>query len=493
MNILKTKIYLLLLFVNGLNAQTFDFFSSDDGLDSRFGDSVSIFEDWAVVGASLEDTTTTTDTGAVYLFHKSNQWQQQIKLTGQFDGEKFGDFVLIQESKLFIGATGGSAGFVPSVYIYTLIEDMWVFEQRITVPENTQDSNFGKAIAYENQTLFIGAPEQTSSKIKSGVVYIYQKPVDIWEVQGVIQASDAEEDDKFGYAIDVKQDWMVIGAYNKPTNLDRGRAYVYNKIGTQWFEHQQLAANSFNRDRFGYSVAIDERQILIGAPAFIDLTEEERLGKAYLYRLDQTQSNWSEHQQLSALSLFPSFFGWSVKLNDNIAYVSSVLENGSFGNSRSSVYTFFESAGLFSFQQKIFDGNPVLNQLYGHSIAVWDDQFIVGSPGGANGDENNGGAFIYQQNYQLKVSINGLVDAADLLLVGEKNQGVAFYVSFDTSTVVSGDFVRGDEFNFYIAEQPMSPNQRCEADQYEGAFFNDNITITVTCEDIDTIYKSAFE
>ena len=62
-------------------------FANDAEAGDELGNSCDVYGEYAVVGASKEDTNGVSDAGSVYVYHRSgNTWTQQAKLTAS-DGE----------------------------------------------------------------------------------------------------------------------------------------------------------------------------------------------------------------------------------------------------------------------------------------------------------------------------------------------------------------------------------------------------------------------
>ncbi len=471
-----------------------DFFSSQDSVNARFGHSVTMVGDWLAISA-VQDSEQGDDSGAVYLYENQGGWQFQLKLLGSHENENFGDFVLLKDGFLFVGATGSAQGSIQtgSVYIYKLINDIWVEVDHIFDPFASDGADFGVSLAYEDGTLYVGASAQNQAGVNSGVVHLYNLKNGDWSYGQLIQAADAEEGDHFGHSIAVEGDWLVIGAKQKVTFLDEGRVYVYKNDAGTWTEHQQLFALSNNRKDFGRSVDIDGQHILVGAPSFIDFSGESRVGKAYVYKLNDNQSIWMEQQQLSASSLFPSFFGWTVKLNANKLLVGTVLESNSFGNPSSSVYVFFERFGLHEYQEKLYDPMLQLNQSFSSSIATFDEYILIGAPNTEINESVYGAAYLYQHNYRLNINIKGLVASDQFLQLEEASSLASVYVPSDMEFSIGSDFVKGDSYDLVVVNQPESPIQLCLFNQSSGTFSNNHVYIDLNCMDTDTVFKNTFE
>lgn len=106
--------------------------ASDGKTDDRFGMSVAVVGNTAVVGAGLDDSSVYQDQGSAYVFVREGQtWSQQAKLVADDGGKgyRFGTTVSISGDKVLIGAHDSPAGGTISgaAYVYELeprIEDL---------------------------------------------------------------------------------------------------------------------------------------------------------------------------------------------------------------------------------------------------------------------------------------------------------------------------------------------------------------------------------
>ena len=79
-----------------------------------------------------------------------------------------------------------------------------------------------------------------------------------------ITASDAASNDYFGYAVAIGSNKIVVGAYQDDDNGgNSGSVYVYDLDGTN--ETKITASDGANNDRFGYAVAIGSNKIVVSA------------------------------------------------------------------------------------------------------------------------------------------------------------------------------------------------------------------------------------
>ena len=190
----------------------------------------------------------------------------------------FGHSVAVDGDTVLIGASGRDSG-KGAVYAFTKPETDggWVSTStaaKLTAETRGDDDYFGRSVAIDGDTIVVGADEAENtvdgSQVKTGSAYVFTKPGTGWATDtetAKLTASDSAATDKFGYAVALDGDIVVVGAYGNDSS--RGSAYVFTKPGTGWangIETAQLtASDAADNDRFGSSVAIDDDTVVIGA------------------------------------------------------------------------------------------------------------------------------------------------------------------------------------------------------------------------------------
>lgn len=137
-------------------------------------------------------------------------------------------------------------------------------------------------------------------------------------------ASDGAANDKFGFAIDLQGDTLLIGAphhYSPPDGL--GSVYVFERDATgSWNEIDRLfASDGVVPNEFGHSIALHGDTFIAGAP-FVEDESGAFMGKAYVFVRDANGA-WNEVQTLQPEGITGGdFFGMSVALDGGTAVLS---------------------------------------------------------------------------------------------------------------------------------------------------------------------------
>ena len=133
---------------------------------------------------------------------------------------------------------------------------------------------FGTSVSVDGGIAVVGAPFTdvlTPQRTNVGTAYVYARDssdvIDDWSKDATLTASDGLANDRFGTAVAVDGDTIVVGAAGDNTN--RGSAYVFVKPMGNWATDTETAKltapGAANDDAFGFTVAVAGDFIVVGA------------------------------------------------------------------------------------------------------------------------------------------------------------------------------------------------------------------------------------
>ena len=255
----------------------------------RFGYSVAISGDTALVGAYGDDTGEETEQGAAYIFVRSGTaWQEHQRLTASDgeDGDRFGYSVAVSADTAIIGAywdeVGGGHRY-GSAYIFVRSGTSWAEQQKLTASDGGIDAEFGEHVDISGETVIVGAGHQihsTTEKENQSSAYIFVRSGTVWTEQQRLVTSDGWQGSLSGCAVAISGEVAIVGATfaGACVNGCPGVAYLFVRTGTTWIEHEKLtASDGAPYNKFGASVAIEGITAIIGAPDTADA------GAAYVF------------------------------------------------------------------------------------------------------------------------------------------------------------------------------------------------------------------
>ncbi len=363
--------------------------ASDRGLNDEFGYAVSLSGDYAVIGARWEDQdasggSTMFNSGSAYVFERNSggTWVevQKIVTSDRAISDEFGSTVSISGDYLIIGAedededVSGSGTLTSAGSAYIFERDgggVWNEVQKIVASDREFQDKFGHAVGISGDYAIIGAEEEDhdaaggAALSEAGSAYIFERNSGgIWiEVQKIV-AGDREANDEFGKSIAISGTYAIIGAAFEDHDetggafmSNAGSAYVFERDGAGvWNEAQKIVASDrATQDDFGWSVAIDGDQLVVGA----NLEDENESGGATMtdagsaYVFKRTAGSWTEVSKIvSSDRDVDDLFANSVGISGNYVIAGTRWEDhdvggGAFMDRAGSAY-FFEGASCES-------------------------------------------------------------------------------------------------------------------------------------------------
>ena len=210
--------------------------ASDGAAYSFLGGSVSVSGDVAVVGAYGDDDFGSNSGSAyVYRFNPGLPgWVEEQKLLAS-DGAvlaRFGISVSVSDDVALVGADFGD-GLVSdsgSAFVYRFNGAAWVQEQKLTASDGAAVDQFGRSVSVSGDVAVVGASgDDDDVRFSSGSAYAYRFNGSSWVQEQKLLASDGATGDFFGAHVSISGDVAVVGAYGDDENGGvSGSAYVFS-------------------------------------------------------------------------------------------------------------------------------------------------------------------------------------------------------------------------------------------------------------------------
>ncbi|NES24942.1 MAG: hypothetical protein F6K41_40050, partial [Symploca sp. SIO3E6] len=260
-----------------------------------FGQSVAISGEVAIIGTPYTDTPGQSDAGAAYIFElEGKTWQQQQKLqpTDLQRSDRFGRSVAISGEVAIVGANLADAPGQPdagAAYIFQLKEGTWQQQQKLQPTDLQRSDRFGISVAISEEVAIVGANlADASGKPDAGAAYIFELEGGTWKQQK-LQPADLQRDDSFGISVAISGEVAIVGAFQAdapaPSTVSVGAAYIFQLEGGTW-KQQKLQPTDLQRsDRFGRSVAISGEVAFVGA-LNTDAPSQPDAGAAYIFQAE---------------------------------------------------------------------------------------------------------------------------------------------------------------------------------------------------------------
>ena len=375
-------------------AVNFKLETCDQASLDRFGFSVAISGDTAVVGA-IGDDDGGSDSGSAYIFKRSisDEWILVKKIRSS-DGETddwFGYSVAISGDTIVVGAWGDDDNDdrSGSVYVYERDEggsNNWGQVKKILASDGGFLSSFGNSVGMSGDTIAVGSRWDYNGGT-TGSAYIYERDEggnNNWGEVKKIVALDAEDFDVFGASVAISGDTVVVGAnWNDDNGKDSGSAYVYgrnNGGNNNWGQIRKiLPSDGTVADSFGASVAISGNTVVVGA--YKDDDNGGSSGSAYVFRRNSGgNNNWGQVKKiLPSDGTAGDWFGASVAVSGDTVAVGAWLDDDN-GTESGSVYTFERNNGgnnNWGESNKILAPDGTAGDNFGSAIAKEGNTIVV--------------------------------------------------------------------------------------------------------------------
>lgn len=361
-----------------------------------FGYSVSIDGQYAVVGAVGEND----HSGAAYVFVRDGDtWTQQARLVAgdREAGDNFGYSVSIRGNTVLVGAMGDSDNGpnTGSAYVFVRDDGAWTQQAKLTAGDGAQGDHFGWRVSVGEDTALVGAIDDDDHGSSSGSAYVFVRDGETWTEEAKLTAADGVAGDQFGRGVALRGDYAAIAARRlSDENGDySGAVYVFNRNRGMWHQQAKLTAgNGSNSDRFGFSVAIDEEYIAVGAIG--DSDNGIFSGAAYVFVRDQDV--WTMQAKLTpGDGAAWDRFGHSVALSGDTAIVGALGSDGSRADA-GAAYAFLRSGDGWAEVAKLVAGDGDEQDEFGYSVSLSGRTAVIGAIGDDDNGDLSGSAYVFQ-------------------------------------------------------------------------------------------------
>eukprot|EP01083_Nonionella_stella_P239434 837981_1 len=385
LNIVHLLFLLQYVFSNVNTESVIQKLSANDGSnDDSFGNSVSIYDNYALVGAQYNHS--------AYIFERIlGNWTQVAKLSpSDASGSRFGKSVSIYNHTALIGAWKYNSG-AGSAYIFTKnASDKWV-QETMLFPSDPTSVHFGATASIYNEYAVIG---------DSLRYYLFEKINGNWTEVTTLRPTN-QTNMVYGEHVSIHKNYALVGADGFDIPNSNGAAFVYEKVNETWTQIAKLQAlnATSTTDRFGFSVSIYNKYALIGAINSDD--NGHNSGSAYVfYHIDG--GVWTQVTKLLPEDGdIEDEFGISVSIYNKYALVGARSDNDKGDNSGSAYI--FERRSIDHWVQtaKIVPNDGSANDLFGSSVSLHKGYGLIGAPVDTVSQNRLGSAYAITNSFTL--------------------------------------------------------------------------------------------
>jgi TonB family protein len=297
--------------------------------ENSFGQAVAIDREAVVIGAPLDDDKG-EDAGAVYFSGLgAGRAGRLIKLSAPDAkaGDHFGEAAAVSGPFSVVGAPlrdeqGRDAG---AAYIFRKGGAGWSSPAKIKAPDDDDDDRFGVAVAIDGDIVVIGAPNDDEKGLDAGAAYVFQRKGNEWVLTAKLTSEGAAPGDGFGGSVTISGHTIAVGAQE---HGDGGAVFVFELEEEQWQASAKLvAADADVGDAFGSVIALAGDTLVVGAP--LDDDKGSRSGSVYVFRRTPA---WVPAAKVTASDgKSGDAFGAAIALSGNLAIAGSPLAASASG------------------------------------------------------------------------------------------------------------------------------------------------------------------
>ncbi|MBL9150885.1 MAG: hypothetical protein JNK37_00285 [Verrucomicrobiales bacterium] len=367
------------------------------------GAAVDTNRQWIAIGEE-KNSDVVPSGGAVQIYDaRTGRHVRKLTQPSPVGGDRFGSRVAVLGNLCVVGAPrmNGNAGLA---FVFDILTGRRLATLEPTNP--VAGDQFGNSVAARGRFIAIGAPgrDDPGNGADSGAVHLFDATT-FAEVR-VIRPVGGQAGDSFGWSVALDRLHLVVGAPNADHfGADSGDVYVFN-VETGAELPPMIPGGINGGDRLGFSVAIEGRRLVVGAPEATHPTTSADAGIACLFEID----SGIQLATLASESGSPmERFGHAVALDGPMALIGA--PNAGSGGNSGEAYLFATADG--SRLRTLIPPDTRTEQLLGTAVSLRAGRALVGAPG--DPQRHSGSGALYAWSAQAApASFESLARVGDL-------------------------------------------------------------------------------
>jgi len=315
------------------------------------------------------------------------------------EGDRFGSAIALRGDTVVVGVqfdeNNEADQLTGSVSVFVRTDGVWLPRAKL-VSGSTLRERFGCSVSLSGDTLAVGAYANDDNGETAGAVYVFvRNGSGEWSRQAKLLAADGETEDRFGYSVAVDGDNIVVGARTEDSRgNDAGAGYFFAREGGVWTQRAKVFARNRNiYANFGTSVSISGDTAVIGSPGGQnDERVESGTADVFVFR----DGGWNREAMLTADDGgYADDFGKSVRIDGDTIMIGA--PNDQVDGVRSgSAYVFRRTASVWTQVAKLLpaDGGPKY-ALFGKRVSFDDDKAVVSAVADDDNGAISGSAYVF--------------------------------------------------------------------------------------------------
>jgi uncharacterized protein (TIGR03382 family) len=326
-------------------------------------------------------------------------WSMEQRLGELDSGSGFGSSVSVSGDTAFVGApfedssAGSNSG---AVHLFERDSGIWLGAQRLVADDASADRHFGSALALDGETLAISGCDPRGGGLSSEA-YVFERAAGVWLQRAHVVPRD-ERNRHCWWALDLEADWMALGAPGQlnAAGEEVGAVFLFRRQSDgSWAEHVRIDSPRSTPNWFGSSVSLSGDVLAVGAMAQGAVTDGHPIPGVYIFRWDGSQ--WMEEAFLvPAGAPVRGQLGFSVAVrNDQVIVGAPQVWPGG------RAFVFHHTAGSWVFDEALPMPEPVGEMLFGYRVALSERGFAVSATWAPVGGVSRVGAvYVYSDRFE---------------------------------------------------------------------------------------------
>mmetsp|Transcript_84484 Transcript_84484/g.182071 ORF Transcript_84484/g.182071 Transcript_84484/m.182071 type:complete len:661 (+) Transcript_84484:26-2008(+) len=421
--------------------------------NSEFGYAAAVWNDTIIVGAH-KHAEGHEEQGAAFVFSRfgsTGMWSQTATLSvgDQHDYHYFGGAIAMYDTSAVIGAAGddhgGTAAGAAYVFDYDEDYDSWLMVSKLTSSNAQEKDNFGGALAMYKSIIVVGAAGDQEMGADAGAAYVFihwgswqqQAKLTPWLSSDISGTTYAHY--KFGYSVGIYERSIIVGAYYADGHWDNsGAAYIYaqDNSGTWYLQSRVVAHDGMTEDKFGWSVGIYKDTAVIGAWGEQGKEENKEHHRALQGGGPPGQDGGADRPE-NGENCGPNSPPDCKQFQGHYSYR---------GASNGAAYVFARSGSTWLQEFKLLPNDTSAYDAFGYAVDIHENVLFIGAYMADGVTDNTGAAYIYApptmspitaktSEGQTYYAITGEVEldallAVCLILVPAAIAGVWYYTKY---------------------------------------------------------------
>jgi hypothetical protein len=324
-----------------------------------------------------------------------------------------------------------------SAYVFVRSGTSWVQQAKLVPNDGGSLDEFGTDVAISGNTIVVGASHKSfGQSLMQGAAYVFTRSGTTWNQQARLTANDGRSYDTFGYSVAIDGNQVLVGAI-QGQQTHQGSAYVFSRLAGTWLQTAKLIApDGAPADNFGSAVAISGPNIAVAAQGDFSGPVANK-GAAYIFTA--RGSAWLLNVKLRGKDVAPhDGFGSRIAMDGGTLLVGSMQDTIGSNQAQGSAYVFVLTGGRWIQRQKLVATSVGLpSKYFGSCVSISGDTIVVGGIDVGGNFPDGRTVFVFRRN------ITGIWLQESKVTANDLQDGFAMSVAISGQTIVVGD-VPGD-------------------------------------------------